>query len=138
MDLVVKALMFDLLLKGGHHLLNNSRQYLEVLYPREGEDLKEVEAGLPKVDEVAVVCHNSIMVGPLSIKVGEEDLLNHSSSMVAHLSIKEGEEDLLNHSSTMVAHLSIKVEAGEGLLSKEAVDMVVDVVAVATVVVALK
>lgn len=133
MDLVVKALMVNTPLRGVLHL-NNRLLYLEVQDPREGEDPKEGEAGLPKVDVgvteadgVVVGCPNNNMVLPLSIKeeVGE-DIPSPNSNMVLPLIIKEGVgEDLLSLNNSMVAHLSIKAEEREDLLSKEVVDMAV-------------
>jgi hypothetical protein len=96
---------------------------------KEGEDPKEVEAGLPKV----VVGNMEVDVGIMEVVVVAMVVVVvavgfPNSSMVGLLSIKEGVgKNLHSHNSSMVAHLSIKAEAGEGLLSKEVADMVVAV-----------
>jgi hypothetical protein len=104
---------------------------------KEGEDPKEVEAGLPKVDVGIMVVGVVIMevdVGIMEVVVvvmvvGVVVVVGFpNSSMVGLLSIKEGAgEDLHSHNSSMVGHLSFKAEAGEDLLSKEVADMVVAV-----------
>jgi hypothetical protein len=95
---------------------------------KEGEDPKEVEAGLPKV----VVGNMEVDVGIMEVVVVAMVVVVvavgfPNSSMVGLLSIKEGVGEDLHSNNSSIPHLSIKAEAGEGLLSKEVADMVVAV-----------